>query len=64
MDCVAGKSIGVKTIAVLSGKSTYEDMREWPAKPDLIFNNLLEASEWIIKKEERKHDRKRERERG
>ena len=44
IDIRAGKKVGVKTIAVLSGKKTKEDFKE--LKPDLIIpavSNLLEC---------------------
>lgn len=48
-DISAGKRIGCKTILVLSGKSSRDDIRLMHDKPDYIFENLLEAVKWIIK---------------
>lgn len=48
-DVMAGKRIGCRTILVLSGVSSREDMERWPDKPDHVFNNLLEAVKWITK---------------
>lgn len=48
-DVLAGKKIGCKTVLVLSGKSSRESVKDWPEKPDHIFNNLLEAVKWLIR---------------
>ena len=51
VDIIAGRSVGCKTIFVLSGKTLRDEMETWEEKPDHTFNNLLEAVQWIIKKE-------------
>ena len=48
-DVMAGKSAGCKTILVLSGKSSREDVDAWEEKPDHIFENLLEAVKFLTK---------------
>jgi len=48
-DISAGLRIGCKTILVLSGKSSRKDIESWEDKPDHVFENLLEAVEWLIK---------------
>lgn len=50
-DIIAGKSIGCKTVLVLSGKSSRQETSEWQDKPDHIFENLLEAIRSLIKGE-------------
>ncbi|MDP8258190.1 MAG: HAD-IIIA family hydrolase [Candidatus Aadella gelida] len=50
-DIQAGKEAGLKTILVLSGKNVLRDTTHWENRPDHIFNNLLEASEFIVKGE-------------
>jgi D-glycero-D-manno-heptose 1,7-bisphosphate phosphatase len=50
-DIFAGKSVGIKTIFVLSGKESQEEMERMGQKPDHIFKDLLEAVKWVIKKE-------------
>jgi D-glycero-D-manno-heptose 1,7-bisphosphate phosphatase len=52
-DILAGKSIGCKTVLVLSGKCSREDAGKWEEKPDYIFKDLLEAVKQIIKGEDR-----------
>jgi D-glycero-D-manno-heptose 1,7-bisphosphate phosphatase len=47
-DMQAGKAAGLKTILVLSGKSSREDALKWEYKPDFIFENLPEAAEFVI----------------
>lgn len=54
VDCLAGSSLGIKTVFVKSGKTTEDEMRKWPVKPDYIFADLLEAVKWLLEKEKRK----------
>ncbi len=54
VDVVAGRLAGCKTIFVLSGKTTEDDMRAWREKPDRVFKDLLGAVEWLLEKEGRK----------
>ena len=56
-DVLAGKSLGIKTVFVRSGKTTVDEMRKWPVKPDYIFADLLEAVKWLLEKEKRKTER-------
>ena len=58
VDVIAGRRVGARTIFVLSGKSSPEEMRKWEEKPDYVFKDLLEAVEWLIKKKRRREDRK------
>jgi len=66
VDVIAGKKMGLKTIFVLSGKTSSADMKKWPAKPDYVFNDLLSAVKWLMGKAKRKTDRafKREKNEG
>jgi len=48
-DIVAAKRAGCKAVLVLSGKSSRESIKDWPEKPDHIFENLLEAVKNITK---------------
>ena len=50
-DVDAGKSAGLKTVLVLSGKTTAEDIKDWELKPDHTFNDLPEAVEFIMREE-------------
>ena len=47
-DIEAGEKAGLKTILVLSGKSSLENTRSWNIKPDYIFDNLSEAVNFIL----------------
>ncbi len=49
VDVTAGKALGMKTIAVLSGKSSKDEIIKWNPKPDHIFKDLLESVSWIVK---------------
>ena len=53
-DISAGKRIGCKTVLVLSGKSSREEIAAWEDKPDHVFNNLLEAVKWLTNNKETK----------
>lgn len=48
-DILAGRKIGCKTILVLSGKSSRNDIEGWEDKPDYVFADLLEAVKWLTK---------------
>ena len=50
-DIEAGKSAGLKTILVLSGKTELDKVEEWEVKPDHIVKDLAEAADLIIKNE-------------
>lgn len=56
-DVVAGNRIGCKTVFVLSGKTSREEMERWKERPDYVFTNLLEAVNWLIKKKTRRSNR-------
>ncbi len=47
-DMQAGKKVGLRTILVLSGKSSREDAAGWDHKPDHICDDILEAARMII----------------
>ena len=51
MDVEAGKSAGLKTILVLSGKTAIGDVGKWETKPEYIFDDLLDAVKFILKGE-------------
>ncbi len=47
-DIIAGKKAGLKTILVLSGKSTREDAAGWEIKPNNISEDLAGAVKVVI----------------
>ncbi|NQT22639.1 MAG: D-glycero-beta-D-manno-heptose 1,7-bisphosphate 7-phosphatase [Candidatus Omnitrophica bacterium] len=49
MDVEAGKKAGLRTILVLSGKSSMKDVMAWQIKPDFVFKDLKEAVQFILK---------------
>lgn len=53
-DVAAGHLAGCRTITVLSGKASEDDIKRWPEKPDYIFKDLLCVVDWLLQKEERK----------
>jgi histidinol-phosphate phosphatase family protein len=50
-DIMAGKNAGCKTIFVKCGKTSLAELRESGVRPDRIEENLLKATEWILKNE-------------
>jgi len=50
MDVEAGKKIGMKTILLLSGKTSMEDVKAWDVKPDFICRDLSEAVDMVLGK--------------
>lgn len=57
VDVMAGRSLGMKTIFVKSGKTSMDEMRKLDVKPDYIFNDLLEAVKWLVARQKRKSER-------
>ena len=53
-DVQAGKAIGCRTLLVLSGKVRSRKDKGWAAKPDFIKRDLLDAVEFILKRDRRK----------
>ena len=54
----------MKTIFVLSGKISEDEMRKLEVKPDYVFPDLLRAVEWLLSKEKRKSERALKRKTG
>ena len=55
IDVIAGKSAGLKTITILTGKTkSEEEVEQWEVKPDYVFPSLKEAAEFIIRSEDGK----------
>ncbi len=54
MDIEAGAGMGMRTILVLSGKTDLEKMKDWNLKPDYIFDDLNEATDFILKQKQLK----------
>ena len=53
LDVGVGKNIGSKTILLLTGKETAEDVETWQNKPDFIMKSLMEAVRWVLKDEQK-----------
>lgn len=51
VDVIAGRDVGCTTVFVLSGKTPREEMETWEEKPDHVCKDLLEAVQWVMKKE-------------
>ncbi|MCD6407589.1 HAD-IA family hydrolase, partial [bacterium] len=49
-DIKAGKSVGTKTVLLLSGATKPQDIEKFEEKPDFIFNNLKEAAIELTKR--------------
>ncbi len=49
MDVEAGIKFGLRTILVLSGKTNLQNLKSCNIKPDYIFDNLLEAVNFILR---------------
>jgi len=49
-DIKAGEKAGLKTILVLSGKTSQEEVQEWKHKPGDICKDLMEAVDLIIER--------------
>ena len=47
-DVIAGEKSGLKTITVLTGKSTASDIEKWENSPDYVFENLMNVAEFVV----------------
>lgn len=47
IDMLAGRAAGCRVLAVASGLTTRDGITRWAARPDEVFDDLLEAVEWI-----------------
>ena len=47
-DVRAGRGAGLRTVTVLSGKASREDVKGWEVKPDMVCRDLLEAARTIL----------------
>ena len=54
MDVEAGHRVGLRTVLVLSGKTTLKGMRSWNIKPDYVFDDLYEAVDFILNADKRR----------
>ncbi|MDP2912473.1 MAG: HAD family hydrolase [Candidatus Omnitrophota bacterium] len=48
VDVEAGKKAGMRTVLVLTGKTSVKDLNKWKIKPDLVFKDLSEAVDFIL----------------
>ena len=56
-DVEAGNGKGLKTVLVLSGKTDLEALGGWGFKPDYIFDDLLEAVNFILSRKDSDRER-------
>ena len=47
-DMDAGKSMGCRTVFVLSGRTPVSEMESWNSRPDHVAADLRAAAEWIL----------------
>lgn len=48
-DIFTARAAGCKSILVLTGKEKLANQKNWEAKPDLVFKDLLEAAKFLTK---------------
>jgi len=53
-DVKTGRSAGCKTILVLSGRESADNMKNWETCPDFVAKNLSRAADIILNKQEAK----------
>ncbi|MDP2927655.1 MAG: HAD-IIIA family hydrolase [Candidatus Omnitrophota bacterium] len=49
-DVLTAHAVGAKSVLILSGKEKLSNQKNWEAKPDFVFKDLLAAAEFLIKK--------------
>lgn len=47
-DIQSGRAAGCKTVFVLSGRTSVEEMSEWNCSPDHVAATLSEAVDWVL----------------
>ena len=48
-DVLTARAAGCKSVLVLTGKEKLANQKNWEAKPDFVFKDLLKAAKFIIK---------------
>ena len=48
-DVLTAQAAGCKSILVLTGKEKLSNQKNWEAKPDFVFKDLLEVAKFLIK---------------
>ena len=51
LDMKTAKAAGCSAVLLLSGKETLANRQNWEVSPDLVFLDLFEAAEFILKRE-------------
>ena len=49
-DVLTAHAVGAKSVLIFSGKEKLSNQRNWEAKPDFVFKDLLSAAKFLISK--------------
>ena len=49
IDVLTARAAGCKSILVLTGKEKLANQKDWEAKPDFVFKDLLEAAKFLVR---------------
>jgi len=49
IDVLTAQAAGCKSIIVLTGKEKLANQKDWEAKPDFVFKDLLEAAKFLVR---------------
>ena len=49
IDVLTARAAGCKSILVLTGKEKLANQKDWEAKPDFVFKDLLEAANFLVR---------------
>jgi D-glycero-D-manno-heptose 1,7-bisphosphate phosphatase len=47
-DVLTAHAVGAKSVLLLSGKEKLSNQKNWEARPDFVFKNLLEVAKFLI----------------
>ncbi|MFH1191049.1 MAG: HAD family hydrolase [Candidatus Omnitrophota bacterium] len=47
-DVLTAHAVGAKSILIFSGKEKLSNQKNWEAKPDFVFKDLLEAAKFLL----------------
>jgi D-glycero-D-manno-heptose 1,7-bisphosphate phosphatase len=48
-DVFTAQAVGCKSILVLTGKEKLANQKNWPARPDFVFKDLLAAAKYLTR---------------
>ena len=48
-DVLTARAVGAKSVLILCGKEKLSNQKNWEAKPDFVFKDLLSAAKFLTR---------------